>query len=169
MLLVVQNWTSDFQFCSPLWDSNISKVASRNSNRLPVLSTEMSNAISLLSSQEYCHWPLLLRCDHSWTFAIVLRPTSWMRKTSISWNTLTDFHKHKDSILTADARRGKGNWLIDNWYIPKLELMQNIAPSVRHSGVAIQWTVDITEHAHITEIKDPAWQSNNNNYDPQIC
>jgi len=84
-------------------------------------------------------------------------------------HSLADFHKHKDSILAANARWGKGNQPIDNWYIPKLELMQNITPSIRHSGVAIQWTADITEHAHITEIKNPAWQSNNNNYDPQIC
>jgi len=83
--------------------------------------------------------------------------------------SLADFHKHKDSILAANARQGKGNQPIDNWYIPKLELMQNIAPSICHSGVAIQWTADVTEHAHITEIKDPAQQSNNNNYDPQIC
>jgi len=83
--------------------------------------------------------------------------------------SLANFHKHKDSILAANARWGKGNQLIDNWYIPKLELMQNIAPSICHSGVAIQWMADVTEHAHIMEIKDPAWQSNNNNYDPQIC
>jgi len=83
--------------------------------------------------------------------------------------SLAYFHKHKDSILAANARQGKGNQPIDNWYIAKLELMQNIAPSICHSGVAIQWMADVTEHAHITEIKDLAWQSNNNNYDPQIC
>ena len=83
--------------------------------------------------------------------------------------SLADFHSHKNSILVANARHGKGNQPIDNWYIPKLELMQNIVPSVRRSGVAIQWTADVTEHTHITEIKDPARQSNNNNYDPQIC
>ncbi|KIM55110.1 hypothetical protein SCLCIDRAFT_30621 [Scleroderma citrinum Foug A] len=84
-------------------------------------------------------------------------------------HSLADFHEHKDSILASGARRGKGSHLINNWYIPKLELMQNIAPSIHCSGVAIQWTADVTEHAHIMEIKDPAQQSNNNNYDPQIC
>ena len=83
--------------------------------------------------------------------------------------SLADFHEHKDSILAAGVRRGKGSHPINNWYIPKLELMQNIAPSIRRSSVAIQCTADVTEHAHITEIKDPARQSNNNNYDPQIC
>ena len=83
--------------------------------------------------------------------------------------SLADFHSHKNSILAVNARHGKGNQTIDNWYIPKLELMQNIVPSVRRSGVAIQWMADVTEHTHITEIKDLARQSNNNNYDPQIC
>ncbi|KIM56463.1 hypothetical protein SCLCIDRAFT_132617, partial [Scleroderma citrinum Foug A] len=71
-------------------------------------------------------------------------------------HSLADFHAHKDSILVAGVRRGKGNKPINNWYIPKLELMQNIAPSICCSGVAIQWTADVTEHAHIMEIKDPA-------------
>ena len=47
--------------------------------------------------------------------------------------------------------------------------MQSIIPSIRRSGVSSQWTVDVTEHAHITEIKVPAAASNNNNYEPQIC
>ena len=83
--------------------------------------------------------------------------------------SLADFHEHKDSILVAGVRQGKESHPINNWYIPKLELMQNITPSICCSGVAIQWSADITEHAHITEIKDLAQQSNNNNYDPQIC
>ncbi|KAG2148856.1 hypothetical protein DEU56DRAFT_730116 [Suillus clintonianus] len=82
---------------------------------------------------------------------------------------LDEFHANKDAIIDAGARRGKGNRPITNWYIPKLELMQNIVPSIRNSGVTMQWSADVTELAHISEIKDPARASNNNNYDPQIC
>ena len=82
---------------------------------------------------------------------------------------LDEFHRHKQAILDFGARRGKGSRIIDNWYIPKLELMQNFVPSIRNAGVAIQWTADVTEHAHVTEIKTPAEASNNHNYDPQIC
>lgn len=82
---------------------------------------------------------------------------------------LNEFHANKDSIVTSGIRRGKGNKVIANWHIPKLELMQSIVPSIRNSGVPGQWSADVTEHAHITEIKDPARSSNNNNYDPQIC
>ncbi|KAG1876909.1 hypothetical protein C8R48DRAFT_768476 [Suillus tomentosus] len=82
---------------------------------------------------------------------------------------LHEFHANKDAIIDAGARRGKGNRPITHWHIPKLELMQSVVPSIRTSGVTRQWSADVTEHAHITKIKDPARSSNNNNYDPQIC
>lgn len=81
---------------------------------------------------------------------------------------LAEFHAHKDAILAAGARRGKKK-PIDNWYIPKLELMQSVVPSIRTNGPAFQWSADLTEHAHITEIKSPSHNTNNNNYSPQIC
>ncbi|KAH7918086.1 hypothetical protein BV22DRAFT_1108450 [Leucogyrophana mollusca] len=81
---------------------------------------------------------------------------------------LQEFHDHKQSIIDAGARRGAKNKTIDNFYIPKLELLQSVVPSIRQVGSIVQWSADITEHAHITEIKDPARASNNNNYDPQI-
>ncbi|KAG1859222.1 hypothetical protein F4604DRAFT_1684696 [Suillus subluteus] len=83
--------------------------------------------------------------------------------------TLDEFHVNKHTIIAAGIRQGKGGKAINNWHIPKLELMQSIIPSIRNSGVIAQWSVDVTEHAHITEVKDPARSSNNNNYDPQIC
>ena len=47
--------------------------------------------------------------------------------------------------------------------------MQSVVRSIPRVGVTIQWSVDITEHAHVDQIKDPTHGSNNNNYDPQIC
>ncbi|KAG1846144.1 hypothetical protein C8R48DRAFT_779638 [Suillus tomentosus] len=82
---------------------------------------------------------------------------------------LDEFHAKKDMIIAAGARRGQINNVIDNWHIPKLELMQSIVPSIRNSSVTSQWTADVTKYAHITEIKDPARSSNNINYDLQIC
>jgi hypothetical protein len=58
---------------------------------------------------------------------------------------------------------------IDNWFIPKLELLQSITSSTRKVGALIQWSADATEHTHVSEIKDPARHTNNNDYDPQIC
>lgn len=83
--------------------------------------------------------------------------------------SLREFHDHKLAIIDAGARRGKKGKSIDNWYIPKLELMQSVEPSIRDVGAIIQWSADLTEHAHITEIKDPARSVNNQQYNPQIC
>ncbi|KAG1838044.1 hypothetical protein DFJ58DRAFT_734059 [Suillus subalutaceus] len=82
---------------------------------------------------------------------------------------LEEFHANKDAIIDGGFCRGQRGGVIENWYIPKLELMQSIVPSIRNTGVSLQWTANTTEHAHITEIKDPARSSNNNNYNPQIC
>lgn len=82
---------------------------------------------------------------------------------------LSEFHEHKGAILDAGVRVGKGNRPINNWHIPKLEFMQSVVPNIRANGVPMQWSADLTEHAHITEIKDPASFSNNQNYESQIC
>jgi hypothetical protein len=50
-----------------------------------------------------------------------------------------------------------------------LEFLQSVIPAIRASGVPLQWSADITEHAHITLVKDPAENSNNQNLEPQIC
>ena len=82
---------------------------------------------------------------------------------------LDEFHKHKSAIIDAEACVGKGNKPIDNWFIPKLEMMQSIIPNIRTNGVPIQFSANITEHAHITEIKNPAQAGNNRQYKVQIC
>ncbi|KAG1758540.1 hypothetical protein EDD22DRAFT_956778 [Suillus occidentalis] len=84
-------------------------------------------------------------------------------------DALAEFHANKDMIIVAGVCQGKGNRVINNWCIPKLELMQSIVTSIHNSGVIGQWSTNVTEHAHITEVKDPARSSNNNNYDPQVC
>ncbi|KAJ7029159.1 hypothetical protein C8F04DRAFT_1212028 [Mycena alexandri] len=82
--------------------------------------------------------------------------------------SLGRFHDHKQAILDAEARRGKKG-PINNWHIPKLEFLQSVVPAIRAYGVPLQWSADITEHAHITLVKDPASRSNNQKYEAQIC
>ena len=82
---------------------------------------------------------------------------------------LNGFHVHKQSILDAGARTGKGNKPIENWYIPKLELMQSTVPNIKANGVAIQWSADVTEHAHIAVVKDPSRSGNNQRHEDTIC
>ncbi|KAG0698406.1 hypothetical protein DFH29DRAFT_983887 [Suillus ampliporus] len=84
-------------------------------------------------------------------------------------DALKQFHDHKQEIIACGARRGtKSNSVLNNWYIPKLELI-SVIPSICQVGSLMQWSADTTEHAHITLIKDPADSTNHNNYDAQIC
>jgi hypothetical protein len=62
---------------------------------------------------------------------------------------LASFHMHKDAILAAGA-------CFEHFRIPKLELLQHVVPSIRDSSSPMQWSADVTEHAHMTEIKNPA-------------
>lgn len=78
------------------------------------------------------------------------------------------FHKHKQSILDAQARRGKKG-PINHWRIPKLEFLQSVASNIRYSGAACQWSADTTEHAHIEVVKDPVDSGNNQAHESQIC
>jgi hypothetical protein len=82
---------------------------------------------------------------------------------------IQEFHRHKNTIISTGARTGKRRKVIDNWYIPKLELLQSVVSSTQDGGVPMQWSADATERCNITEIKDPSHSTNNQNYESQIC
>jgi len=81
--------------------------------------------------------------------------------------SLRTFHENKSAIIFAGGRQGS-NGPLDHWEIPKLELLQHIVPSICTSGAVMQWSADVTEHAHVTEIKQPARSGNNQDYYAQI-
>jgi hypothetical protein len=83
-------------------------------------------------------------------------------------DALSLFHKHKQAILDAGARRGKKH-PINHWQIPKLEFLQSVVPNIQSNGVASQWSADFTEHAHIPLVKEPARSGNNQGHESQIC
>ena len=82
--------------------------------------------------------------------------------------SLDAFHENKSAIISAGGRQGS-NGPLDHWQIPKIELLQHVVPSIRASGAIMQWTADVTEHAHVTEIKQPARSGNNQDYYAQIA
>ncbi|KIK12915.1 hypothetical protein PISMIDRAFT_18373 [Pisolithus microcarpus 441] len=83
---------------------------------------------------------------------------------------LLEFHNHKDAITSKGLQRGmESGAALDHWLIPKLELMQSVAPSISELGVPVQWSADTMEHAHTEVVKEPASTTNNQNYDVQIC
>ncbi|KAE9388440.1 hypothetical protein BT96DRAFT_960210 [Gymnopus androsaceus JB14] len=80
-----------------------------------------------------------------------------------------EFHRNKDEVLHLSARVNPKGLPIDNWEIPKLEFLHSIQPSILASGPVMQWSADATEHAHITEVKEPARSGNNREFEIQIC
>jgi hypothetical protein len=69
-------------------------------------------------------------------------------------SALNEFHAFKHAIVAAEARRGKGG-VKDDFFIPKLELMQNFANSISCLGSLMQWSADVTERLLITHCKNP--------------
>ncbi|KAH9011172.1 hypothetical protein EDB83DRAFT_2234129 [Lactarius deliciosus] len=81
-------------------------------------------------------------------------------------DALRKFHDEKEAIIAAGARMGsKGP--IDHFNIPKLEILHHFACSTKMMGVPIQWTADVTERLHITEVKHPFRATNHRNFEEQ--
>jgi hypothetical protein len=80
---------------------------------------------------------------------------------------LKEFHAHKNSVIAVGGQQEKGH-VIDNWYIPKLEFLQSVVPSIHANGIALQWLADGTEHAYIEVIKDPSESANNRDYEKSV-
>ncbi|KAI9570110.1 hypothetical protein HD554DRAFT_2246976 [Boletus coccyginus] len=80
-------------------------------------------------------------------------------------HTLT-MYPHPIILVQVSAKTSS---ILKHWHIPKIELMQSVAPSIERVGSLLQWSADTTEHAHIEVVKDPASTTNNHNYDSQIC
>ncbi|KAG1896381.1 uncharacterized protein F5891DRAFT_958756 [Suillus fuscotomentosus] len=66
---------------------------------------------------------------------------------------LADFHSFKDAIVDAEARRGK-NGAKEDFFIPKLELLQSFCGTVERLGSLMQFSADVTERLLITHCKD---------------
>ncbi|KAH8985112.1 hypothetical protein EDB86DRAFT_3066078 [Lactarius hatsudake] len=81
-------------------------------------------------------------------------------------DALWKFHDEKEAIIAAGTRMGsKGP--IDHFNIPKLEILHHFACSTKMMGVPIQWTADVTERLHITEVKHPFRATNHRNFEEQ--
>ncbi|KAG1870313.1 hypothetical protein F4604DRAFT_1881252 [Suillus subluteus] len=61
---------------------------------------------------------------------------------------LSDFHAFKDTIIEAQARRGKKGSKED-FFIPKLELLQSFRGTVERLGTLMQFMVDMTEYLFV--------------------
>ncbi|KAG1901636.1 uncharacterized protein F5891DRAFT_1128051 [Suillus fuscotomentosus] len=66
---------------------------------------------------------------------------------------LSDFHSFKDTIVQAEARKGKKG-IKEDFFIPKLELLQSFDGTIKKLGTLMQFSADVTERLLITHCKD---------------
>ncbi|KAG1867447.1 hypothetical protein C8R48DRAFT_793878 [Suillus tomentosus] len=66
---------------------------------------------------------------------------------------LSDFHSFKDTIVQAKARKGKKG-IKEDFFIPKLELLQSFDGTIKKLGTLMQFSADLTEQLLITHCKD---------------
>lgn len=67
---------------------------------------------------------------------------------------LNEFHCYKHAIIAAEAQQGKSG-VKDDFFIPKLELMQSFARVIQHVGSLVQYSADVSERLLITHCKHP--------------
>ncbi|KAG1851268.1 hypothetical protein C8R48DRAFT_750041 [Suillus tomentosus] len=99
--------------------------------------------------------PGFIRAVHAMIDFIYLAQNPLHTESSIASmaQALRDFHNNKQAILDAEARQGKGG-AKDDFFIPKLELMQSFTRAIFHVGSLMQWTADI---ARILDRKEAIW------------
>jgi hypothetical protein len=93
-----------------------------------------------------------------------------LSETSISWfvDALREFHDEKGAITEAGARMGtKGT--IEHFNIPKLEIWHHFAHSARAMGAPIQWSANVTERLHKTQVKITFCEINHCNFEEQCA
>ncbi|KAG1784681.1 uncharacterized protein HD556DRAFT_1435370 [Suillus plorans] len=66
---------------------------------------------------------------------------------------LSDFHSFKDAIVQAEARKRKKG-IKEDFFIPKLELLQSFDGTIRKLGTLMQFSADVTEWLLITYCKN---------------
>jgi hypothetical protein len=77
---------------------------------------------------------------------------------------LQEVHDNKATLVEAGACGS-----LDHWWIPKLEMMLTVVPSISSMGAVGQWSAVVTEHTYINIIKDPTRSGHNQNVDAQVC
>ena len=101
-------------------------------------------AAAVIAGKAPPHFVIALRALMDFRYLAQSRQLNDTQLAQIT-SSLQLFHTHKQSILDARARVGKGNKPMTHFQIPKLELMHSVVPSVTASGVPMQWTADTTE------------------------
>jgi hypothetical protein len=80
-------------------------------------------------------------------FYLAQNPVHLPQSLQLMVQALSDFHIFKDTIIQAKARKGK-NGTKDDFFIPKLELLQSFDGTIKKLGTLMQFSADVTERCH---------------------
>jgi hypothetical protein len=108
--------------------------------------------------------PKFVRAIHALVdfFYLAQNPVHSPQSLQLMVQALSDFHIFKDAIIQAKARKGK-NCTKDDFFIPKLELLQSFDGTIKKLGTLMQFSADMTERLLITHCKDLfLWTSRQN-------
>jgi hypothetical protein len=99
--------------------------------------------------------PRFIRAIHSlMDFAsLTQNPVHSSQTLQAMMQALSDFHYFKNAIVTTTARKGKKG-VKEDFFIPKLEIMQSFKGTIKRLGMLIQFSADTMEHLLIMHCKD---------------
>ncbi|KAG1827707.1 hypothetical protein EV424DRAFT_1471504 [Suillus variegatus] len=99
--------------------------------------------------------PNFIRAIHALVDFIYLaqNPIHSAETLSSMMQSLSDFHTFKHAVIEAQAWRGKKG-VKEDFFIPKLELLQSFRGTVERLGTLMQFSADMTERLLITHCKD---------------
>ncbi|KAG1798706.1 hypothetical protein EV424DRAFT_1474987 [Suillus variegatus] len=99
--------------------------------------------------------PNFIRAIHALVDFIYLaqNPIHSAETLSSMMQSLSDFHTFKHAVIEAQARRGKKG-VKEDFFIPKLKLLQSFRGTVERLGTLMQFSADMTERLLITHCKD---------------
>jgi len=86
-------------------------------------------------------------------FYLAQNPVHSPQSLQLMVQVLSEFHLFKDTIVKAEARKGKKGTKED-FFIPKLELLQSFDGMIKNLGTLMQFSADVMEWLLITHCKD---------------
>ncbi|KAG1887539.1 uncharacterized protein F5891DRAFT_1132109 [Suillus fuscotomentosus] len=86
-------------------------------------------------------------------FYLAQNPVHSPESLQLMVQALSDFHTCKDAIIQAEARKGKKG-VKEDFFIPKLKLLQSFNGTIQKLGTLMQFSADVTERLLITHCKD---------------
>ncbi|KAG1795240.1 uncharacterized protein BJ212DRAFT_1489820 [Suillus subaureus] len=117
--------------------------------------------LSIFLAGEILHTCFKFSANHPLKWVKETNPVHSLQSLQAMMQALSDFHSFKDTIVAAEVRKGK-NGVKEDFFIPKLELMQSFEGTIRRLGTLMQFSADTTERLLIMHCKDlfPRWLDN---------